>query len=67
MGRKGTQNRGHTEQDMKAEEMANDRERQTEDIPTPKGLCGRLWIIFHKERLFSFGVMGSGRLILGQL
>ena len=35
MGRKGALNRSHTEQDKKAEEIANDGERQTEDVPTP--------------------------------
>ena len=47
MGRKGALNRSHTEQDKKAEEIANDGERQTEDVPTPAGL----WIIENSEGL----------------
>ena len=37
MGRKGLLNKSHTEQDRRAEEIANDGERQAEKVPTPRG------------------------------
>ena len=47
MGRKGLLNKSHTEQDRKAEELANDGERQAEKVHTPR----RLWIIENNEGL----------------
>ena len=40
-------NKSHTERDRKAEEIANEEGRQTEEVPTPEGI----WIIENEERL----------------
>ena len=38
MGRKGALNKSHTEEDGKAEEIANEEGREKEKIPTSEGM-----------------------------
>ena len=48
MSRNGALDKKHTDQDKKAEEIAKDKGRETEDVPTPKDI----WTIENNKGLY---------------